>query len=316
VDSVGNVIVPAIYNVIQFLDDFIIAHRQLDGDILLTTFLYNSNGELLNSGQFDFDSSSREGLYIFHYFFNFPSLQRHHGVMNSSGVIVIPAEYDLFSSFNSGLATGLKNGQWYVFDAVQPPESPQIDEPMPVHDISIIFEPDTISPSHSDMGNAVSVMQRRINDYWGFADIIVTYDHRHITVLTPMLQDNEQFARNIGRTGFFAIKDDTGNILLTGEDIASAYVNIQEGMYIVVLNFTATGASAFEEATRNNLGRTLNILIDDEVLATPIVNAVIPVGVAIIAGNFTRDEAVTLASLINAGSLPFSMSVIAINHNS
>jgi SecD/SecF fusion protein len=80
------------------------------------------------------------------------------------------------------------------------------------------------------------------------------------------------------------------------------------------LEFTSQGARLFEEATRNNLGRQIIIMLDNEVISNPTVNSVISEGRCYIESpRFTAEEAEYLASLIRAGSLPFGLTVASLN---
>ena len=56
-------------------------------------------------------------------------------------------------------------------------------------------------------------------------------------------------------------------------------------------------------------GQQISIWLDDKCLSAPTVNSVITNGRAVIEGSFTAEEATDLANTINAGSLPFALSV-------
>ncbi|MEK9146672.1 MAG: protein translocase subunit SecD [Patescibacteria group bacterium] len=74
--------------------------------------------------------------------------------------------------------------------------------------------------------------------------------------------------------------------------------------YVVALEFNDEGAKKFEEITRNNLGRPVAISLDEQIITSPTVQAVISDGNAIITGNFTSQEARQLSIQLNAGALP------------
>ncbi len=107
----------------------------------------------------------------------------------------------------------------------------------------------------------------------------------------------------------FEIRDEDGTVLLDGGDLQSAgpsWSPSADGEYIpvVTVSFNQSGAQAFAEATENNIGRTLEMYVDDELITAPIVHETITGGAAIISGHFdTLEEAKELADRINSAIL-------------
>lgn len=67
------------------------------------------------------------------------------------------------------------------------------------------------------------------------------------------------------------------------------------------------GSSTWSRLTQENLQRQIAILMDGEVISAPVVQGVTPVGSATsITGDFTLDEAETLAGNLRYGALPIS----------
>lgn len=101
--------------------------------------------------------------------------------------------------------------------------------------------------------------------------------------------------------GVIEFIDENGKVLLSGAQIASvsyAYDEIS-GHYVQVV-FTEEGSRIFTEATRNNLGRTISIYADGELVSAPVINEVITGGEAIINGAFTEKEAKELCKTIES----------------
>ena len=73
------------------------------------------------------------------------------------------------------------------------------------------------------------------------------------------------------------------------------------------------GAKLFAEGTAANLGKTISIELDGEVISAPTVNSVISGGQGQITGSFTADEAKTLANLILSGALPLNLSQLEVS---
>ena len=127
--------------------------------------------------------------------------------------------------------------------------------------------------------------------------------------------DPAEAVKELGATAMLRVWEGTVNeqVVLQGSaDIGSAQAvpdpeNV--GQYAVSLTLTSQGAAKFAEATERLVGQQISIWMDDVMLSAPTVNQRIPDGQAEITGNFTSEEATDLANQINAGSLPFNLSV-------
>ena len=70
------------------------------------------------------------------------------------------------------------------------------------------------------------------------------------------------------------------------------------------------GAKKFANATKDNVGRPLAIILDNEILSSPVIREPILTGSGQISGGFTVEEANQLAILLRAGALPAPMKII------
>ncbi len=73
--------------------------------------------------------------------------------------------------------------------------------------------------------------------------------------------------------------------------------------YVVQFEFRDEAKRIFEEFTRTHIGKPLAVFLDKRLISAPRINDVIP-GKGIIEGNFTAEQAKTLANQLNAGALP------------
>lgn len=92
----------------------------------------------------------------------------------------------------------------------------------------------------------------------------------------------------------------------TGERIVGAGVSRDQasgGRALRVL-LDAEGARQFCSVTQANIGARFAVLLDDQVVTAPRIDAPVCDGVAQIAGHFNEDEANRLALLLRAGALP------------
>lgn len=101
------------------------------------------------------------------------------------------------------------------------------------------------------------------------------------------------------------ILEDT--IALKGDAVSDARVDFDSsgfGQPYISLQFNTDGAKAFAKLTRDNVGRRLAIIIDNEVLSAPNINEPILGGKGQITGTFTFEEASILSRALRHGSLP------------
>ncbi len=100
-------------------------------------------------------------------------------------------------------------------------------------------------------------------------------------------------------------------VAVSGADIVDASASFAgRGEPAVSFRFAARGARAFAEATRENVGRQLAIVLDDAVISAPIIREPILGGSGMINGNFTPREANDLAVLLRSGTLPLRLDVV------
>lgn len=102
------------------------------------------------------------------------------------------------------------------------------------------------------------------------------------------------------------------NTDLTGKQLERADVQFDPNTNIplVTLDFDDEGSQLFEDITRDNIGKTIAIYLDGEAISTPVVNQAISGGQAQIEGNFTIEEARTLARRLNSGALPVKITLV------
>lgn len=103
------------------------------------------------------------------------------------------------------------------------------------------------------------------------------------------------------------------SVILEGDDVISATAaygyNEEKAAYEyrVDLEFSSEAASKFAEATERLQGQTISIWMDEVMVSAPTVNSAITDGKCQITGDFTSEEATSLASKIQAGALPFAL---------
>lgn len=96
--------------------------------------------------------------------------------------------------------------------------------------------------------------------------------------------------------------------VVTGEELVDAQPSFdQNGRPAVNFRFNTSGARKFGDYTAEHIGEPFAIVLDNEVISAPVIQAHIAGGSGIITGNFTVEESTKLAVLLRAGALPVGL---------
>ncbi len=186
--------------------------------------------------------------------------------------------------------------------------------------VEAVFTPDieTADISDDDMAAAKAIIETRlvnnnITDYEVYTDNV----KKQVIVRFPWQAGESDFdattaVAELGETAMltFCEGNTKDTVVLKGaDDIKSAQPGVYDNQYVVELTLTESGKAKFAEATARLVGQTISIWMDDTMISAPTVNSAITDGAAIIQGIGGADEAKELANKINAGSLPFALTV-------
>lgn len=166
------------------------------------------------------------------------------------------------------------------------------------------------------MERTQSVIERRVNALGVTEPIVQRQGDRRIIVQLPGVHDPQEAIDTIGKTAVLEIQDPLGKVVLTGADLQSAELSIdQYNRPAVSIEFKREAARSFADLTRTYAGtHPIPILLDGEVLVAPIPEGPITDGQAIITGNFTQAEARNLAIQLQAGALPIPLEVAEVRN--
>jgi len=100
---------------------------------------------------------------------------------------------------------------------------------------------------------------------------------------------------------------------LTGRYLESAQLAFDQTTYkpSISIKFNKEGTDLFKTLTSRNVGKPLAIYIDNVLISAPVVQEAISGGQAQITGQFTVDQAKTLAQNLSAGALPVPIILIS-----
>lgn len=218
----------------------------------------------------------------------------------------------LYREFKTQLGLDLSGGTQVTLDA----------------DMTSVTESDRVSALES----AKDVIERRVN-FLGIAEPVVqtatAQDVYRIIVELPGITDVNQAVSIIGQTAQLEIlemRDDIATLSatpssiydiakvtgITGSDFSRALVTYNEttGKPEVSVEMNPEGAKKFSELTKRLIGKDILIVLDGYVVSNPIISSEIIDGKGRITGEFTLDDAKTLALQLNAGALPVPIHVV------
>ncbi|HBL83567.1 MAG: hypothetical protein A2Y17_09500 [Clostridiales bacterium GWF2_38_85] len=179
----------------------------------------------------------------------------------------------------------------------------------------IVYEADTDMTGDDLQMNmdAVETLMRSRLDNLGFTEAVLTVDNKQISIEIPSVTDPEEAIKKIGATAILQFRNADGEVIIDGKHIKAAYAqygavdndNVKE--YFVAIELTDEGQQKFKEGTRAAIGSYISIYLDEDLQSTASVNKEIDGNPIITNSAFTVDEVKWLASVINAGQLPFAL---------
>lgn len=163
----------------------------------------------------------------------------------------------------------------------------------------------------------IEVFSRRVDSMGLTEPLIIREGEKRIRVELPGVKNAQEAIDMIGKTAQLKFVTADGEVVVTGSNVVRSQATLGEGNSPhVSLEFDSEGAKKFAEATgrlaglQNSKDKIIYIILDDEVISSPVVNSKIPDGHASISGGFTIETASNLAALIRAGALPVDLEEI------
>ena len=185
------------------------------------------------------------------------------------------------------------------------------------------------------VSQGIEVIRRRLDSTGTTEPSIQQQGADRILIQVPGEQNPERLEKILGSTAklefrmlsdspsgdvdLLPSKDEKGakvpverRVMADGGDLTDAQPafdhQTQEPM--VSFKFNLKGAQRFGQATAENVGRRMAIVLDNEVVSAPRINTPITGGSGQITGNFTVAQANDLSVLLRAGALPAKFTVV------
>ena len=162
------------------------------------------------------------------------------------------------------------------------------------------------------LSGTMAVLRNRLTNQ-GFTEATVTQQGTNrIRIEIPDVDDPNEILNIIGQPAHLEFKTADGETIMDGSAVVSAEMGYLDGQPVVQFTLNDEGATAFATATAENVGSTISIELDGEVISAPTVNQAITGGQGYIEGNFTAESAQQLAMLIQSGALPLDIEQIEV----
>lgn len=183
----------------------------------------------------------------------------------------------------------------------------------------IVYKAQTDAPTDEEMDIVVSMLRTRL-DGQGYTEATLTRQgDDKVRVELPDVQDAKQAVETLGATAQLEFIDPEGTVVMSGSEVKSAsaeYGQTEQGMaknsYYISLELTDEGRDKFADATGRLVGQQIGITMDGQLLSAPRVNERIDSNSCVITGEFTAEEARSLAANIKSGQLPFSLEQVEV----
>ena len=185
--------------------------------------------------------------------------------------------------------------------------------------VYIVLQADDSAGSITDdtLDKAIATIRTRIDSLGVKEPTITKQDNDKIRISLPDVDNQQEAIDIVGKTAKLEFLGPNGELILTGAEISDAsyslyYDSTGISSPAVKLEFNDQGKDLFATATALYLNQEISITLDGETINTATVNTAITDGVAYITGVGSKEEAVNLATLIRAGALPVSFTIVQV----
>jgi len=208
-----------------------------------------------------------------------------------------------------------------------------------------LTDPTILERVRQAVDQSIEIIGRRVNELGTVEPLIQREGTDRILVQVPGLQDPTRLKELLGKTAKldFRMVDVTVSpeaalqgqlppedeivysqtapkrpyvlekrILVSGGDLTDARPGFdpRTNEPVVDFRFNTSGARKFAQATQENVGKPFAIVLDNQVISSPVIREPILGGSGQISGSFTVQGANDLAILLRAGALPAPLTII------
>lgn len=183
--------------------------------------------------------------------------------------------------------------------------------------VSITYQAVDKKPTKQEMSDTIGKLQRRVDSY-STESAVYQQGSNQINVDIPGVTNANKILKELGKAGSISFVDEKNNVVLTGNDIKTASAGTSHNKlnnmdYVVDLQLNEKGKAKFAKATKENIGKVIYIIYDNQIVSHPTVSTEITDGKAQISGQASYEEAEKLASTIRIGALPLELKEVQSN---
>lgn len=184
--------------------------------------------------------------------------------------------------------------------------------------VSITYEAVSDSPSDEEMSDTMNKLRQRVEQYSTEAQVS-RQGKKRINIEIPGVTNANEILEELGQPGSLYFVNKNSEVVLSGTDVkhaeGSSYRDKTTGRtkYAVSLKMTKEGTKKFAEATKENVGKPIYIVYNNQIISAPTVNSEITDGSAEISGMGSLEEANALASNIRIGGLSLELKEVYSN---
>ncbi|MFU0823678.1 protein translocase subunit SecD [Clostridium sp.] len=177
--------------------------------------------------------------------------------------------------------------------------------------ISVLEEIKGDNVDNDTIERTIEMLSMRVNPD-GVKETSVQREGKNkIRIEIPGEFDSKKVLDSIGKTGKLEFKGPDNKVILTGSDVENATAYLDDmGNPTIGLELKSEGTKKFAEATKKFLNQPISIYMDEELLTSPTVQAVITNGKATITGSKSLEEAKRQANIIKSGALPVTLEAV------
>lgn len=216
----------------------------------------------------------------------------------------------------------LVGGSSITLEAVEELTQPETTAPVEGEDAETeteVAEPAGITAD--TINSVIAVLNQRVTTA-GYTEATVTeiQGKNRVRVDIPSVADPEDAIELLGATAQLMFLDSEFNLVLTGEQVKSAKMDVitsptGASQTVVALEFDNSARASFADATERMAAKPegqniIYIALDDSIISAPAVKEKIDSTECVIQGDFTAEEATRIANLISSGNLPCKLDVV------
>ncbi len=198
-----------------------------------------------------------------------------------------------------------------------------------------LTDPGIVERTRRAVSQGIEVIRRRLDSTGTTEPSLQQQGADRILIQVPGEQNPERLEKILGSTAklefrmladspsgdvdLLPSKDEKGakvpverRVMADGSELTDAQPTFDPQSHepLVSFKFNLRGAQRFGQATSENVGRRMAIVLDNEVVSAPVIRSAITGGSGVISGSFTVQGANDLSVLLRAGALPAKFTVV------